>query len=119
MTRRRYFRPQRFFRSVTAPVLLVLSGLAPIGAAQQSDAITGRVLGDDGNPVVNARVQANEAEARGPNRIPHSTATDDEGYFRLAGLQPGDYYITANAAGYLSTTASATERPAQPNDRYF
>ena len=119
MTRRRYFRPQRFFRSVTAPVLLVLSGLAPIGAAQQSDAITGRVLGDDGNPVVNARVQANEAEARGPNRIPHSTTTDDEGYFRLAGLQPGDYYITANAAGYLSTTASATERPAQPNDRYF
>lgn len=42
----------RSFRFVTA--MLVLSGLALIGAAQQlpgTDAITGRVLGEDGNPL--------------------------------------------------------------------
>ena len=113
----------RSFRFVTA--MLVLSGLALIGAAQQSpmapgtDAITGRVLGEDGNPLAHARVSADNTEDRGPNRIPHYTITDDEGYFRLTGLPPGDYSISASAGGYLPTAVFATERPAQPNDRYF
>jgi protocatechuate 3,4-dioxygenase beta subunit len=109
----------RSFRFVTA--MLVLSGLALIGAAQQSpgtDAITGRVMGEDGNPLEHARVYAYEAETRGQN-IPHSTTTDEEGYFRLTGLPPSDYYLSASARGYLSTAVFATERPAQPNDRYF
>jgi len=119
MTHLRCFRPLRFFR--LAMSLLALSGLALLGAAQQStkdDAITGRVMGDDGNPLVNAKVVATEAEARGPNRAPHSTTTNDEGYFRLAGLPPGDYYISASAEGYLYGYAFATERSAQDN-RYF
>ncbi|MBO0859376.1 MAG: carboxypeptidase regulatory-like domain-containing protein [Chloracidobacterium sp.] len=110
----------RLFRFVTS--LFALSGLALIGAAQQSpktDAITGRVISDDGNPLALASVQANEAEARGPNHIPHSTTTNDEGYFSLDGLPPGDYYISASAGGYLSTAVFATERSDQPNDRYF
>jgi protocatechuate 3,4-dioxygenase beta subunit len=119
MTRSYLFRPPRFFLSVTAPVLIVLSGLAPIGAAQQPDAITGRVLGNDGNPLVNAKVSADKAGARGPDRIYRRTTTDDEGYFQLTRLPPGEYLISASAEGYLSTTASATERHDQPNDRYF
>src|SRR5262245_61637180 len=110
----------RFFRFVAS--LVALSCLTLIGAAQQSpktDAITGRILGEDGNPLAHARVSANEAEARGPNQIPHYTITDDEGYFRLTALPPGDYYISASAGGYLSTSVFATERSDQPNDRYF
>jgi hypothetical protein len=119
MTRLYFFRPPRFFRSLTAPVLLVLSGLAPVGAARQPDAITGRVLGDDGNPLAHARVSADKAGARGPERIYRATTTDDEGYFQLTMLPSGEYLISASAEGYLSTTVSVTERPAQPNDRYF
>jgi len=91
----------RSFRFVTA--MLVLSGLALICAAQQSpgtDTITGRVMGEDGNPLANASVSAYEAETRGQN-IPYSTITDDEGYFRLAGLPPGDYYLSVVAGAYI------------------
>lgn len=119
MMRPRNFSPTRFFRFVMA--LLALSSPALIGAARQppkADAITGRVLGDDGNPLVNARVHVSEAEARGPKRVSHSTTTDDEGHFRVAGLPLGDYYISASAEGYLHGQALATERSVQDN-RYF
>ena len=94
----------RFFRFVTS--LVALSGFALIGAAQQStkpDSITGRVVSEDGAPLVNAHVSVNEVAARGPNRVSHSTTTDDDGYFRLPGLPQGDYHISASADGYLPT----------------
>ena len=94
----------RFFRFVTS--LVALSGFALIGAAQQStkpDSITGRVVSEDGAPLVNAHVSVNEVAARGPNRVSHSTTTDDDGYFRLPGLTQGDYNISASADGYLPT----------------
>ncbi len=117
-----FFRPLRSFGSVIATVLLASSVLALIAAAQQTpraDVITGRVLGDDGNPLVNARVFATEAEARGPNRISRSATADDEGYFRLDKLPPRLYQVSASADGYLSASVSATERPANPDERYF
>src|SRR5262252_3900389 len=97
---------------------LALIGMTLIVAAQQkpaADAITGRILGDDGNPLVSAMVQANKAEPSGPNRISRLTTTDDEGHFRLANLPPGEYYIPASAEGYLHDYALATERSAQDN----
>jgi len=97
---------------------LALIGMTMIVAAQQkpaADAITGRILGDDGNPLVSAMVQANKAELSGPNRISRLTTTDDEGRFRLANLPPGEYYIAASAEGYLHDYALATERSAQDN----
>jgi len=104
--------------------LILFAIFCPVqpAAAQQSpkaDAISGRVLGDDGHPLVNAMVEAQEVEARGPNRINRRVTTDDEGYFRLTRLPPGRYAISANAEGYLSASVSATEHPTQPGDRYF
>jgi carboxypeptidase family protein len=95
----------KFFRFVTS--LVALSGFALIGAAQQSPTasetgvITGHVMNENGNPLVNARVGVDGVVARGPNRISNSTITDDEGYFRLSSLPQGNYYISASADGYL------------------
>ncbi len=125
MMRQSDFRPLRFFLSVIVAVLLASSGLALVATAQRApapsrepDAITGRILGTDGRPLVNASVSAVEAGARGPNRIQHSTTADDEGYFRLTGLPPGEYYISASSEGYLGGSVRATDRPDQ-YERYF
>src|SRR5215813_6476786 len=120
MTPHRCFRPPRFFHIVMT--LSVLSALALLAAAQQTpkaDAITGRVIGEDGNPIVSAGVSAYEVEGRRVNRIPNGTTTDDEGYFRLTGLPPGMYHLSASAVGYLSASVYASERPNQPDDLYF
>src|SRR5262249_30609010 len=98
MMRAGCFHLSRFLRRVMA--LGALSALSLLTAAQQApkaDAITGRVIGEDGNPVVNASVSAVEAEARGANRIPHMVTTDDEGNFRLTKLPPGKYSVAASA----------------------
>jgi protocatechuate 3,4-dioxygenase beta subunit len=105
-------------------LFLIVHSSAPgiIATAQQAqtgDAITGRVLGDEGNPLVNAQVSAHPVEARGPSPIPGYTTTDDEGFFRLTRLPPGEYFISCKAEGYLSASVSATERPTKSNDRYL
>lgn len=114
--------PPRYRHFLLSLILPASFCLAPLAVAQQSpkaDAITGRVLGDDGHPLVNAMIDAQEVEARGPNRIYRRVTTDDEGYFRLTRLPPGHYAITASAEGYLHATARASERPTQPRDIYF
>jgi carboxypeptidase family protein len=102
----------------SGPMLTALAQQAPAPSSEAS-AITGRILGDDGRPLVNAKVSANEVDARGPNRISRTAAANDEGKFRLTKLPPGIYMVSASAEGYLSMTVNATERPAKPDDRYF
>lgn len=116
MIRSCYFRTSWFFRFAMA--LPALIGMTMASAMQQkhgADTINGRILGDDGNPLVNARVQVSKAESSGPIRISRSTTTDDEGYFRVTNLPSGEYYISASAAGYLHDYALATERSGQDN----
>ena len=94
-------------------------------------AITGRVLDEFGDPVAGARVQALRYQlTQGTRRLTPigiTTQTDDTGAFRLYGLMPGDYYVSAllralpldapdETTGYAPTyypgTGSVTE--AQP-----
>ncbi|HKQ77312.1 MAG TPA: carboxypeptidase-like regulatory domain-containing protein [Blastocatellia bacterium] len=120
MTPYRCLRSLRFFRfMMTSGALSALSLLAGAQSPPKSDAITGRVIGDDGNPIVNASVSAIESEARGANRIQRAGATDDEGNFRLTKLPPGLYSVSASAEGYLSASMRATESAFQQGDRYF
>jgi hypothetical protein len=93
--------------------------------------IAGRVLDEFGEPVAGARVQALRYQlSQGTRRLTPTgitVQTDDTGAFRLYGLMPGDYYVSAmlralptddstDATGYAPTyfpgTGSVTE--AQP-----
>jgi Carboxypeptidase regulatory-like domain len=61
--------------------------------------ITGRVIGPDGQPMADARVFAyriGERLGRG-----HSAVVDDDGNFKIVGLSPTSYVISARAPGYV------------------
>jgi protocatechuate 3,4-dioxygenase beta subunit len=60
--------------------------------------IAGRVFDEDGEPVPNAMVMASREtyyEGRRTLAIRADTSTDDLGSFRLFGLAPGRYYVSA------------------------
>lgn len=62
--------------------------------------ITGTVFGDDGEPVQNAQVRAMRYTMRtGVRRLQSSNgaSTDDRGIYRLYGLTPGEYVISATS----------------------
>jgi hypothetical protein len=65
----------------------------------RGSAIAGRILDDAGEPVADVRVQALRSRiADGRRRLQPAgviDVTDDTGSFRLFGLEPGDYYVTA------------------------
>jgi protocatechuate 3,4-dioxygenase beta subunit len=61
----------------------------------ESRVITGRVMSDSGQPIAGASVTA----ATG-NQIGQRTLTDGEGNFKLQGLDPGLYRLSAGAPGY-------------------
>jgi hypothetical protein len=68
--------------------------MLPRGAA-----ITGRVFDEFGDPVAGARVQALRYQlfqgARRLSPVGVMAQSDDTGAFRLYGLMPGDYYVSA------------------------
>jgi protocatechuate 3,4-dioxygenase beta subunit len=62
--------------------------------------ITGTVYGEDGEPVQNAQVRALRYSMRtGVRRLQSSNnaSTDDRGVYRLFGLNPGDYVVSASS----------------------
>jgi protocatechuate 3,4-dioxygenase beta subunit len=61
--------------------------------------ISGRVIDQEGGPVVDASVQAKQySYPGGPLRNVATATTDDLGMYRLHGLKPGSYYISADPA---------------------
>lgn len=67
----------------------------------RGSAITGRVLDEFGEPVAEAMVQALRYQYIGGRRqlVPSGrmAQTNDLGQFRIYGLPPGDYYVSASA----------------------
>jgi hypothetical protein len=60
--------------------------------------ITGRILDEDGEPVARASVTAMRYQYQGGERrlvSAGSDQTDDRGQYRVYGLPPGDYYVSA------------------------
>ena len=65
----------------------------------RAGAITGRIFDSTGEPVMGVRVQALRRRMvdgqRGLQAFGAGDTTDDTGAYRLYGLPPGDYYVTA------------------------
>jgi hypothetical protein len=70
---------------------------APEATPAESRAITGRVVSESGQPLAGASVSATRSDGSSGPR----TATNNEGYFNLPGLDPGFYRLSAGLPGYV------------------
>jgi outer membrane receptor protein involved in Fe transport len=80
--------------------MLGMSALA-FGQSTTSGAIGGVVLNPNKEVVPNASVSVRNTETNKED----SATTDDQGRFRVAGLQPGTYSVTINGTGFSPYTA--------------
>lgn len=77
----------------------------------KNGSITGRVLGDDGQPLASIPVfampigRAGGAGRRQGPAAPAQTTTDDDGNFELINLSPASYSISASVPGYVAPPA--------------
>jgi hypothetical protein len=93
---------------VTITVASWTCGLAQATQTQNSDdrtetpksgSITGRVVNESGQPLVNAAVYIRTFGSAGQSNV---TATDDEGKFQVGGLDPVAYQVWAVVPAYIS-----------------
>lgn len=68
--------------------------------------ITGRVLDEDGDPIVNTQVIAWRKGENGYYQQMNQARTDDRGVYRIYGLPPGDYVISSQIPFRWSRHAS-------------
>src|SRR5262245_35854747 len=91
---RRPFEPGRPIELVDAQTLEKADIALPRGSA-----VSGRVLDEFGDPVADANVMAMRMQYAGGKRrlVPsgRQSVTNDLGQFRLFGLPPGEYYVSA------------------------
>ena len=96
---------------LSTTVMFAVTACAQQPASQtRDDSISGRVVNESGQPVSGASVSLNAIGARARQR----TTTDNEGHFRVQGLDGGIYRISLTAPGYvmqLPVTSAPTFRP--------
>jgi hypothetical protein len=95
-------RASHFRRALQITILCAGAVAAQQPAAEtkpvESRAITGRVVNESGQPLQGASVVAGFAGSTNAQR----TSTNNEGYFKLQGLDAGLYRLFANRPGYVS-----------------
>jgi hypothetical protein len=79
-------------------VMLSLGAAGQTGEVIKTSSITGRVVNESGQPLPNASVSAQAVGSRERSE----TATDREGVFKLSGLKPVPYTVSAYMAAYIS-----------------
>ena len=87
---------------ITSVVLLLLFSVWP-AAAQETGSLAGRVASDDGMALFGANIVVESDAIEGLR----GTTSDGEGTFRIDGLPPGVYEVTASFLGYESVTTAA------------
>ncbi|MDD9948618.1 MAG: carboxypeptidase regulatory-like domain-containing protein, partial [candidate division Zixibacteria bacterium] len=86
---------------ITSVVLLLLFSVWP-ATAQETGSLAGRVASDDGMALFGANVAVAGDAIEGVR----GTTSDGEGAFRIDGLPPGVYEVTASFLGYASATTA-------------
>ena len=96
------------------PLSLSVLAQVPQSAANQEKPdsprggmISGRVVDETGQPIVNAVVYVQTRNA--PNA--HTANTDREGAFQVGTLEPGAYFVSANAPAYITPPPEARKPP--------
>src|SRR5262245_53776082 len=72
---------------------------------KREGAITGRVIGADGQPAPDAHVFARQISDKPGSQ--EAELADGEGNFKLTGLSPGAYLLNAYAPGYVNAEVSS------------
>ncbi len=72
------------------------------GSNSARGAITGRVLGDDGQPIAGVSVSVSSVNDGGSRRVRRFVSTDSEGNFKVTDLPPGAYHVAATAPGFIN-----------------
>lgn len=77
--------------------------------------ITGRVMDETGEPLAEARIQILRSQftPAGRRMVPagRGDTTDDQGAFRIYGLPPGDYVVSATASNQMMVFQGPNGRP--------
>jgi hypothetical protein len=66
----------------------------------RSDAISGRVVNESGQPIANATVLVRAFNSQGQGNV---TTTDNDGNFRVSSLEPMAYLVSASMPAYTAT----------------
>ncbi len=105
--------PAAFVRSASAPIAQVADGgtATIVVRLERGGVITGRVFDEDGEPVSGAMVQAfRHVSTGGAMReagAGSSQSTNDIGQFRVWGLPPGDYVVSALLSAQIMSSAAS------------
>jgi Carboxypeptidase regulatory-like domain len=79
-------------------------------SARAADYITGRVVGEGGEPLGGVNVYANPRSSAPVPGTRHVAVADDDGAFRIRGLEPGIYTVSAFMPGYVPEPDPVTGR---------
>jgi hypothetical protein len=83
-------------------------------ALPRGSIITGRVIDEFGEPVADAQVAPMRMQFSGQGRRPMPSgrfvATNDVGEFRMFGLPPGEYYVSANLRSFDGPPGTTDDR---------
>src|SRR5262245_14942792 len=109
-------RPSASFFIVCLFVSLVVSWLRDANALQESNpkregpkreaTITGRVIAD-GRPVAGAQVVVNPVVGKLFDDQDQTSASDEDGAFKVTGLSPGAYFLSTRMPGYVASSDSS------------
>jgi protocatechuate 3,4-dioxygenase beta subunit len=87
---------------------------AQAGPTRKAATITGRVVGDGGEPLPGINVYAVTRVGSGaaaPLRQPRAATADEAGNFQFSGLAPGLYQLFASMPAYVAESDPLTGRP--------